>query len=153
MTLGMPFVRFDVAPGTAAGIARFYNEIMDAPAEIVDGNEGPMARVRIGIEQTMEYRETDATPVEYDGHHIAVYVSDFSGPHGRLVERGLVTEESNEDQYRFVTLVDPDSGDPLFDIEHEVRSMVHPMFARPLLNRNPAQNNIDYTRGQDSFMG
>jgi hypothetical protein len=126
---------------------------MGAPATVVDGNEGPMARVFIGVEQTIEYRETDAEPAAYDGHHIAVYVSDFSGPHRRLDERGLITEESNEDQYRFLTLTDPDSGEPLFDIEHEVRSMVHPMYARPLVNRNPAQNNVDYVRDADTFRG
>ena len=153
MTLGMPYVRFDVAPGTAAGIVRFYSDIIGAPAELVEGNEGPLARVVIGIEQTLEYCETDAEPAAYDGHHIAVYVADFSGPHARLNERGLISEESNEDQYRFVKLVDPDSGDALFEIEHEVRSMVHPMFARPLLNRNPEQNNIDYVRGRDSYAG
>jgi len=151
MRLGMPYVRFDVPPGTADGIARFYREIMGAPARVVDGNEGPMARVRIGIEQCIEYRETDAGPAAYDGHHIAVYVADFSGPHAALAERGLVTEESNQDQYRFLSLVDPDSGEALFDIEHEVRSMVHPMYARPLLNRNPEQNNVDYVRGHDAF--
>ena len=80
-------------------------------------------------------------------------MADFSGPHRRLAERGLVSEESNQDQYRFLTLADPDSGEPLFDIEHEVRSMVHPMYARPLVNRNAAQNNIDYVRDADTFRG
>src|SRR5579862_7515867 len=33
--LGMPYIRFDVRPGTAAGIARFYREIIGAPSEVV----------------------------------------------------------------------------------------------------------------------
>ena len=33
--LGIPYVRFDVRPGTAARIARFYREVLHAPAEIV----------------------------------------------------------------------------------------------------------------------
>lgn len=153
MRLGLPHVRFDVPPGTAAGIVRFYEQVMGAPAAVLQGNEGPMARVSIGIEQAIEYRETAAEPAAYDGHHIAVYVSDFSGPHGRLAERGLITEESNEDQYRFLTIADPESGEALFDIEHEVRSLVHPMFGRPLVNRNAGQNNVDYVRDQDTFRG
>jgi len=32
--LGMPYVRFDVRPGTAERIARFYREVMDVPAEV-----------------------------------------------------------------------------------------------------------------------
>ena len=151
MVLGMPYVRFDVPPGAAHGIARFYREVVGAPAEVACGNERPLARVRIGIEQAIEYRERDGDLPGYDGHHIAIYVADFSGPHRRLAERDLVSEESNEDQYRFKLLVDPDSGEPLFEIEHEVRSLVHPMFGRPLLNRNPDQTNVDYVRGRDVF--
>jgi hypothetical protein len=31
-------------------------------------------------------------------------------------------------------------GKRLFTVEHEVRSATHPMFMRPLVNRNPALN-------------
>ena len=47
---------------------------------------------------------------------------NFSGPHRRLLERSLVTEESNQYQYRFEIITDLDSGKPLFQIEHEIRS-------------------------------
>ena len=67
----------------------------------------------------------------YDGHHIQISLADFSGPHRKLVERGLITEESDQHQYRFTDLVDLDSGKVLFQIEHEVRSMRHPLYARP----------------------
>ena len=33
----------------------------------------------------------------------------------------------------------------------EVRSMTHPMYGRPLVNRNPDQNARDYRRGRDFF--
>jgi hypothetical protein len=36
-------------------------------------------------------------------------------------------------------------------IEHEVRSYTHPMFLRPLVNRNPAQRQATYQRGRDAF--
>ncbi len=39
--LGMPYVRFDVRPGTAERIARFYREILDAPAEVKKNGAGP----------------------------------------------------------------------------------------------------------------
>jgi len=151
MQVGMPFVRFDVAPGSAAGIVRFYSQVLGAPATVVEGNLGPMARVLIGPEQRIEYQERDAVPDAYDGHHIAIYVADFSGPHARLLERELISEESNPVQYRFDNIVDPDSGEALFQIEHEVRSLTHPMYARALVNRNPNQNNVNYVRGRDTF--
>ncbi|HEX3537700.1 MAG TPA: hypothetical protein VHU15_13140 [Stellaceae bacterium] len=40
----------------------------------------------------------------------------------------------------------------LFTIEHEVRSMTHPLYARPLVNRNPAQTNRNYIWGGDSWV-
>jgi hypothetical protein len=39
----------------------------------------------------------------------------------------------------------------LFTIEHEVRSVTHPLFGRPLVNRNPALNGKDFRRGEEDF--
>ena len=40
----------------------------------------------------------------------------------------------------------------LFQIEHEIRSMTHPLYARPLVNRNPAQTNRNYIMGGDNWV-
>jgi hypothetical protein len=56
------------------------------------------------------------------------------------------------DKYRFLDIVDPESGKKLFQIEHEVRSITHPMYLRPLLNRNPRQTNRAYVPGRDGFV-
>jgi hypothetical protein len=112
----------------------------------------PAARVSVGMGQELVFRETDAELEPYDGHHIQVYVANFSGPHHQLLERDLVTEESNQHQYRFQDIVDPDSGAKLFEIEHEVRSMRNPLYARPLVNRNPVQTNRNYVPGRDAWV-
>ena len=149
MELGMPYVEFPVPTGTAAGIARFYTQIMDARAKVVT-NGSVAAEVPMGTSQKVVFRETaDALP-SYDGHHIAIYISDFSGPHDKMVERGIVSEESNPYQYRFVEITDPESGKVMFEIEHEVRCATHPMFRRPLINRNPAQRQPTYVAGRDA---
>jgi hypothetical protein len=149
MELGMPYVEFPVPTGTAAGIARFYTQIMNAPARVVS-NGRIAAEVPMGASQTVIFRETaDAIP-KYDGHHIAIYIADFSGPHDKMVERGIVSEESNPYQYRFVEITDPESGKVMFEIEHEVRCATHPMFRRPLINRNPAQRQPTYVAGRDA---
>ncbi len=88
----------------------------------------------------------------YDGHHIQIYIADFSGPHRWLGERGLVTEESNWYQYRFKDIVDPGTGAVLFTVEHEVRSLLSPLYMRPLVSRNPAQRQPTYQRGRDPFI-
>ncbi|HUJ85741.1 MAG TPA: hypothetical protein VLX30_02690 [Burkholderiales bacterium] len=146
MRLGMPYVELDVPPAAAEGIARFYRQIVGAPARHEDG----VTRVSVGPDQVLIYRETERKLPPYDGHHVQIYLADFSGPYLRLLERGLVSEESDQHQYRFTDLVDPANGKKLFVLEHEVRSMRHPLYARPLVNRDPAQSNVDYAPGYDA---
>jgi hypothetical protein len=150
VALGMSHVEFDVPTGAAKGIARFYREIIGTPAEVVNG-DGTAARVTAGKDQHLLFRETDRLLPDFDEHHIQIYVADFSGPHRRLGERGLVSREDNQYQYRFRDIVDLDSGKHLFTIEHEVRSLTHPMYMRPLVNRNPAQTARNYSMGHDDI--
>ena len=148
INLGIPYVEFDVPAGTAKGIARFYREMIDVPAEVVNG-DGTTAKVTVGKNQHMLFRETDKPLPDYDEHHVQIYVVNFSGPHKRLGERGLVNREDNQFQYRFRDIVDLDTGKHLFTIEHEVRSLTHPMCLRPLVNRNPEQTARNYANGYD----
>lgn len=150
ITLGIPYVEFDVPVGTAKSIAAFYPAIMGMPAELLNG-DGAVARVNAGKNQFLQFRETDRTLGEYDGHHVQIYVTDFSGPYRRLKERGLVSQEDNQYQYRFRDIVDLDNGRHLFTVEHEVRSATHPMFMRPLVNRNPAETNRTYAQGHEEW--
>jgi hypothetical protein len=151
MTLGIASVEFPVASGDADGIARFYAQVLGAVARVADEPAGRTARVVVGTHQELVFRESGGARLPYDGHHVQIYIADFSGPHRRLAERGLVTEESSEHQYRFQDVVDPDTGRRLFELEHEVRSVTHPLYLRPLVNRNPAQRQPTYQRGRDAF--
>lgn len=151
--LAIAYVEFGVPPGAAASIARFYDQVLGARATLANEPEGGVARVSTGPAQSLRFRESREPLPAYDGHHVQIYLSDFSGPHRRLQALGLVTEESSEHQYRFQNIVDPEGGRPLFTIEHEVRSVTHPLYARPLVNRNPAQSNRHYVRRHDAFRG
>jgi len=148
--LSMPYVELDVPAGAADGIARFYQEFLNAPAHVDEVDSAPAARVSAGPDQQLVFRETDAPLASYDGHHLQIYIADFSGPHGRLNERGLISEESDQYQYRFQDIIDPANGDVLFTLEHEVRSMTHPLYARPLVNRNPDQSNLAFAPGRET---
>ena len=152
MTLGMPYVEFAVERGTADGIARFYREGLGAAAAVARNGGATTARVTVGPRQELIFRETSDAIPPYDGHHIQIYITSFSGPHRWLTERGLITEESNWYQYRFQDIVDPDTGRVLFTIEHEVRSLRSPLYLRPLVNRNAAQRQPTYQRGRDAFV-
>jgi hypothetical protein len=152
ISLGMPYVECDVPTGTKLhGIARFYREILNGIAGVAEDGKGAFAWASLGGGNRILFRESsDALPA-YDGHHIQITLADFSGPHRKLLERGLITEESDQHQYRFIDIVDVHTNEPLFTIEHEVRSMRHPLYARPLVNRNPGQTNRTYAPEWDSW--
>ncbi len=150
IVLGIPYVEFTVQVGHADGIARFYQQAIKTPASVEEDAQGRYARAKVGKAQYLQFRESTQPVSEYDGHHLQIYVSDFSGPHRWLDQRKLISEESDQYQYRFTDIVDPDNGRQLFTIEHEVRSMTHPLFARPLVNRNPDQTNRNYAPGFDT---
>ena len=147
--LALAYVDFDVPQGTAEGIARFYNEIMRAPARF-DKNR---TTVSIGRDQRLFFTETAAPQPEYDNHHIQVYIADFASPYHWLKERGLINMETDAEEWRFQWITDPRDGRKLFQIEHEVRSMKHRLFARPLVNRNHGVTNLNFVPGADTFRG
>jgi hypothetical protein len=148
INLGIPYVEFDVPVGSAAGIAAFYRTMLDVPTKVANG-DGTVARVLVGKEQYLTFRETDRKLPPFDEHHVQIYIVNFSGPHKKLKERGLVTTEDNRYQYRFRDIIDLDSGKVLFTVEHEVRSTTHPLFLRPLVNRDPTQTNRNFAPGYD----
>src|SRR3954463_9638092 len=58
ISLGIPYVEFDVPVGTAHGICDFYPEIMGIPTELKNG-DGTVAHVKMGKDQHFRFRETD----------------------------------------------------------------------------------------------
>lgn len=148
VALGIAYVEFDVPPGSARGIAKFYREIVGAPAK-VNSRGGVSAHVQVGYGQHLIFNETRRRIAPFDGHHIQIYIADFSGPYDKLRERGLISEESNQYQYRFEDIVDLDTGKVLFALDHEMRSLTHPLYARPLVNRNPDQTNARFGAGHE----
>lgn len=149
MPLGIAYVAFDVPAADVAAIVDFYVTLIGAQARVAaDG----AAHVTAGDGQALIFAPSDRPAPPYDGHHVQVTFADFSGPHRRLAGRGLITREDDTHQYRFADLVDPASGRVLFTVEHEVRSMRHPMFGRNLINRNPSQSNRHYRPGCDAFI-
>jgi hypothetical protein len=147
--IGLAYVEFDVPQGAADGIARFYGEVMKAPSKAQAGR----ATVSIGRSQYLYFTETSQPLPEYDNHHVQVYIADFGTPYHWLKARDLITMETDADEWRFQWIVDPRDGRKLFQIEHEVRSMKHRLFNRPLVNRNHGISNMTYVSGTDAFRG
>ena len=152
MALGIPYIEFFAKPGAAKAIVRFYHEAFGVPVTLESDSSGPLGRVKIGRLQCLLFRETERPIAQYDGHHIAVYVANFSGPYKYLASRGLISEDVRNHQFRFRDINDPESGETVFLLEHEVRSLRHPMYQRPFVNRDPAQSQRAYHRGWDAFV-
>ncbi|MBV9251089.1 MAG: hypothetical protein JO227_17795 [Acetobacteraceae bacterium] len=150
LRVGMPYVEFDIPRGTdLSAIVRFYREMVGGIAGVATDERGPYAWVSTSADSKITFRETDAKLPEFDGHHIQITLADFSGPYKKLLERGLISEESDQHQYRFLDIVDVDTNKPLFRIEHETRSMRHPMFNRAFVNRNPEINPRNFVPGHE----
>jgi len=151
ISLGLPYVEFDVPVGTAKAIAAFYPAIFGTPAQVQNG-DGTVARTLMGKNQYLQFRETDVPQPAFDGHHVQMYITDFSGPYEKLKSRNLISVEDNQFQYRFQDIVELETNKVLWSIEHEVRSVTHPMYLRPLVNRNPGTTNQNYTNGYDAAL-
>ena len=132
--LSIAYLEIDVPPGTAAGIGRFYRELIGATVHVHDGDR--RAHVSAGDHQTLIFAETETPLAADDGHHIQVYIDDFAATRERLAARGLVTAENGPEQFRFNAIVDPDDGRELYTLEHETRSTAHHLYGRPLVNRD-----------------
>ena len=58
ITLGIPYVEFDVPAGSAKGICDFYPQVMGMPAALNNG-DATVASVKVGKDQYLRFRETD----------------------------------------------------------------------------------------------
>ena len=149
MILGMAYNEFEVPQGRAERIARFYRDTLGGLADIEHTAAGARACVAVGDHQFLYFQERPDPRPPCAEHHIQIYIANFSGPYRALLEAGLNLEESSQHQYRFLTIPDSDTRETLFTLDHEVRSMTHPMYGRPLVNRNASQTTRDYRAGHD----
>ena len=129
-----------------------HQSVLGTPAALQSDRAGAATKVSIGRTQALIFSETTEPLREYDGHHIAIYVAKFSGRYGFLKARGLISEDVRNHQFRFREIVDPEGGDCLFLVEHEVRSLHHPMCNRRFVNRDPEQSARPYRSGRDALV-
>jgi len=137
--LGISKVRFDVRPRTTAGIARFYEKYFGARIMLLYIDGCSSCRIKIGFDQTLEFSENGSVTSAYDGHHIAIYLSEFDACYKRLQADGFIfnnprfphltyetlqrAQELNE--FRILDIVDPQNGAVMHRLEHEIRHPLH----------------------------
>ena len=73
---GMPYMELLCAPGTAAGIGRFYQQTLGVPTWL-EAADTTRCFVPIG-NQALIFREVEREEdlPAYDGHHIAIYIGN-----------------------------------------------------------------------------
>ena len=128
---------------TAARVCAFYEAYFGARATVADG--GARCAVAVGLHQALVFRDAVGSEEvgEYDGHHIAVYVNGFAAAYERLARAGLVWDNPRfphltypnlsaalgHAEFRVRTIADPETGEALYELEHEVRSLEHATFS------------------------
>ena len=146
---GIEYVEFKCPVGIADKIALFYDSVFDATTSIVQDDDSKVAVIGFGTvdangkaEQCLLFRETSESIPPYDGHHIALYVgqsgADFEQAFKNCETAGIVwvnprfSDKADDlqgakewHQFRFKDIIDMDSGQPIFELEHEVRSLTH----------------------------
>ena len=134
--LGLPYVEIPVPMGSAVGIGRFYERVMQA--SVAHEDSGRAVRVTMGPYQWTRFIETDGLS-DYDNgtFHIAYYVSHYNAVFDTINDRGDLLGGGDDQVFFFKNIFDPDTGKKVFGLENEVRSFYHPDFMRPLINRWP----------------
>ncbi|CAE7717853.1 unnamed protein product [Symbiodinium pilosum] len=137
--LGIGSVTLKVPPGTAERGAKFYAKLLGFTATAESTGTwallgGPQSMQRLRLE------EHDGCSGQQIGEHLAIYVRDFDSCFERLLEQGLIwvnprfvhldkstnlEEARHYNCFRFKDIIDLESGEKLFELEHEVRSTGH----------------------------
>ena len=70
-------------PGPRKASARSIPRSWESPPSSKNG-DGTVARAKVGKDQYLQFRETDRPQPDFDGHHVQIYITNFSGPYRRL---------------------------------------------------------------------
>ncbi|GAX17362.1 hypothetical protein FisN_41Hh001 [Fistulifera solaris] len=146
---GIDYVEFLCPVGTAERIALFYESVFDATTSVVESRDNPVAVVALGnidehgrADQSLLFRETSEPLPPYDGHHVAMYVgesvADFERALTNAITAGIVwvnprfSDQAHDlagarkwKQFRFKNIIDMETGETIFELEHEMRSIDH----------------------------
>jgi hypothetical protein len=131
----IPYVTFWVPADTATGIAAFYRDVLGVPAQVRESGRSLQASVNVGVNQHFHFIEKRDLTLPQHPNHVAVYLTRYQAVYAELKRRDLLMEPDKNEQFRFARMIDPDSGAELFAFEHEMRSLHHPDFMKPLVNR------------------
>ena len=143
MPQAISYVNFWVPVGTAKTIADLYEKMVYAPTEVAKRGKHAMAVVTVGANQHFHFIERpDYEPVDHP-NHVAIYVTRYREMYRQFKAKKMLMRPDVEEQFRFEKIFNPRSGKIVFSFEHEVRSLYHPDYLKPLTNRVPVPYLVD----------
>jgi hypothetical protein len=143
MLQAISYVNFWVPVGTAKTIANFYDKLIFAPSKVTKSGKFETATITVGANQHFHFVEkADFEPVEHP-NHVAIYVTRYKEMYAQLKAMKLLMRPDIEEQFRFEKIANPRTGKVVFTYEHEVRSLYHPDYLKPLANRVPVPYLVD----------
>lgn len=161
---GISYVLLPCHPGDAGRIGGFYEEVLGARVERSEG----CAEVVVGAGCRLVFKEArslgesseQSVAALHTGWHAAVYIADFSEVYRKCEALGLINNDHpfrdkcygvddalRNRQFRIRDIVEVATGPGgsglvrsglSYVLDHEIRSLHHPRFLRPLYNRHAA---------------
>jgi len=144
--LGILYFLQHCEPTTIEHITHYYQNYFEAPVHVEP--EQKRLQVVVGPWQRLIFQEkVDYNKDNYSGYHVAIYISKFSHTYNKLAEGNLLftkhrfsdkcdtlEDALNWKQFRTRDFLNSQK-EVVLHLEHEARSLYHPSFKRPLVNR------------------
>ena len=151
--LGIAYVEVPSPPGKAKRVGNFYEKIVGAPVQISEVGGIEAAIISAGPHQEIKFIERELDDYNTYSMHISYHVTHYNELRQRLNEHGSLMGLGGGETFFFNKIFDPDTGELLMTVQNEVRSLYHPDFMRPLINRWPMNDEpfTDHTTAMREF--
>ena len=151
--LGIAYVEVPAPLGKAARIGKFYEKIVGAPVQISAGGYTEAAIISAGPQQEIKFIERELDDYDTYTMHISYHVTHYNQLRQILKEHSSLIGLGEGEAFFFDKIFDPDTGELLMTLQNEVRSLYHPDFMRPLINRWPMNDEpfTDHTTAMREF--
>ena len=135
--LGITYVEVPTPLGKAEGVGRFYQNIVGALVQFSKEGGTDAAIITAGPHQEIKFIERELENYDTYSMHISYHVTHYNELRQKLNEQGSLMGLGEGEAFFFNKIFDPDTGEILMTVQNEVRSVYHPDFMRPLINRWP----------------
>ena len=137
--LGIAYVEVYVPTGSSPRIGAFYEKIVGAPVRLNGQGSEPSAIVYSGPHQELRFVERDLEDYQTHNMHVSYHVTHYNQLRRELREHDAILGDGQGEVFFFDKIYDPENGETIFQMQNEVRSVYHPDFMRPLINRWPLE--------------